>query len=75
MSRDFNPARRAVLKYGALSAASLALWPDHATAVAMPASQPLAELGYAQVRLAPGPLERQVRDNHRLLLNIQGWSE
>ncbi len=75
MSRDFNPARRAVLKYGALSAASLALWPDHATAVAMPASQPLAELGYAQVRLAPGPLERQVRENHRLLLNIQGWSE
>jgi len=70
MSRDFNPARRAVLKYGALSAAGLAFWPDHATAVAPPAPRPLAELGYAQVRLAPGPLERQVRENHRLVLNL-----
>lgn len=56
MSRDFDPARRAVLKYGALSAASLASWPDHATAVVAPTPQPLSGLGYAQVRLAPGPL-------------------
>ena len=31
---------------------------------------PLSELGYADVRLAPGPLERQAAENHRFVLAL-----
>jgi DUF1680 family protein len=70
MTSEFNPARRAILKYGALSTAGLALWPGRSTAAAAMTSAPLGELGYAQVQLGPGPLERQVRENHHLLLHL-----
>lgn len=69
MTSEFNPARRALLKYGALSTAGLALWPD-LPAVAAAMAPPLGELGYAQVRLDPGPLERQLRENHHLVLHL-----
>lgn len=68
MSDDFSPVRRAILKYGALSAAGFALWQGQSRALTAPA--PLDQLGYAQVRLAPGPLEYQVRQNHQLLLQL-----
>ena len=72
MTNAFNPARRAMLKYSALSAAGFALWRSApATGVTMALPSPLAELGYAQVQLAPGPLERQVRQNHRLVLGLE----
>ncbi len=70
MTSQFNPARRAMLKYGALSAAGFALWPGGSDAVTTMSTAPLDQLGYAQVRLAPGPLERQVRENHHLLLQL-----
>jgi uncharacterized protein len=31
---------------------------------------PLAELGYAQVKFDAGPIERQARENHQLVLNL-----
>ena len=70
MTSEFNPARRALLKYGAFSTAGLALWPGHSAAAAAMTPAPLGELGYAQVQLGPGPLERQVRENHHLVLHL-----
>ena len=68
MTREFSPSRRAILKYGALSAAGFVLWSGQSGGVASVASSPLKPLDYANVKLAPGPLERQVQANHRLLL-------
>jgi DUF1680 family protein len=70
MTSEFNPARRALLKYGVLSTAGLALWHGNQTATASAALSPLAELGYAQVQFAPGPLQRQIRENHQLVLHL-----
>ena len=70
MSSQFDPARRTVLKYGALCAAAWGMpRTARSDAAAIPAT-PLSQLGYAQVQLAPGPLERQVRENHRLVLGL-----
>jgi DUF1680 family protein len=70
MTSEFNPARRALLKYGALSAAGFTLWRGDPTAFATTRLPPLDQLGYAQVHLAAGPLERQARENHRLVLSL-----
>ncbi|MGH8158743.1 MAG: beta-L-arabinofuranosidase domain-containing protein [Rhodanobacter sp.] len=70
MSSEFNPARRAILKYGVLSTAGLALWHGNQAAIASAALAPLAELSHGQVQFAPGPLERQARENHHLVLHL-----
>ena len=70
MTNEFNPARRAILKYSALSAAGFTLLRGARAGVPPMSALPLAQLGYAQVQLAPGPLERQVRENHRLVLGL-----
>lgn len=70
MSSEFNPARRALLKYGVLSTAGLTLWQGNQTAIASAAPSPLTELGHAQVQFAPGPLQRQIRENHQLVLHL-----
>ena len=73
MSSQFNPSRRALLKYGVLSAAGLTLWHGNRTAAAtwpLPLPSPLSELRHGQVQFAPGPLERQVRENHQLILHL-----
>ncbi len=67
----FDPARRVLLKAGCLAATGFALagrsrWSAATADVAMP----LTELGYADVRLAPGPLERQAAENHRFVLAL-----
>jgi hypothetical protein len=70
MPHAFNPARRALLKYGAISTAGLAFWPSRSTALVSNNPLPLHELGYAQVSLGTSPLERQTRENHHLVLNL-----
>ncbi|WP_449429329.1 beta-L-arabinofuranosidase domain-containing protein [Rhodanobacter umsongensis] len=71
MTSEFNPARRSILKYGALSTAGLLLWQGSRTAAATPSAlSPLSELRHGQVQFGPGPLERQVRENHHLVLHL-----
>jgi DUF1680 family protein len=78
MSNQFNSGRRSILALGLLAAGG---W-RHAVAVdsakqpavdataAAPAAPVLSELDYGQVRLSAGPLDRQARENHRLVLNL-----
>ncbi|OOG64024.1 hypothetical protein B0E46_08870 [Rhodanobacter sp. B04] len=71
MASEFNPARRSVLKYGALSTAGWLLRQGNPNAAAMSAAlSPLSELHHGQVQFGPGPLERQVRENHQLVLQL-----
>lgn len=70
MTSEFNPARRAILKYGALSTAGLTLWQGNQIAATPAALSPLTELGHGQVQFAPGPLQRQIRENHDLVLHL-----
>jgi DUF1680 family protein len=71
MTREFDPARRTLLKYGALSAAGFTLLRgNRLMAGEFATSAPLDELNYGQVQLAPGPLDRQARENHRLVLGL-----
>ncbi|WP_158885435.1 beta-L-arabinofuranosidase domain-containing protein [Rhodanobacter sp. L36] len=71
MTESFDAARRNVLKLGALSAASLSLFrANRAFADQKTVATPLDELGYAQVQLSSGPLDRQARENHRLVLGL-----
>ena len=67
---DFNPERRAFLRTGANVAGGLALFGGERGAFAASTMQPLTELGYAQVQLAPGPLDKQARENHRFVLGL-----
>ncbi len=68
---EFNPARRGLLKLGALAAGSLALGRGaHAAFAAPTPSSPLAQLAYAQIQLAPGPVDEQARENHRFVLQL-----
>jgi DUF1680 family protein len=73
MSDNINHGRRDVLAFGVLAAVG---W-RHAAFAAGAApdapdapSAPLSELAYWQVRLSAGPLERQARENHRLVLGL-----
>ncbi len=72
MTHEFNPSRRAVLQSAALAAVGLTLLRGSARAhaAATTSATPLQGLGYAQVQFGPGPLDRQARENHRLLLGL-----
>src|SRR5579863_3306463 len=67
---DFNPERRAFLKAGSFAAGGLALFGSERVIFAANTTLPLTELGYAQVQLAPGPLDKQARENHRFVLGL-----
>jgi uncharacterized protein len=73
MSDTVNRGRRDLLAFGALAAVG---WRQAALAASntadAPASPPsaLSELAYGQVRFGAGPLERQARENHRLVLGL-----
>ncbi|GAC1671475.1 MAG: hypothetical protein NVS9B2_18300 [Steroidobacteraceae bacterium] len=69
MRGGFKRGRREVLKAGALLVCGGAF----AAARREPAIEtraPLNELRYGQVKFAPGPVERQARENHELVLNL-----
>jgi uncharacterized protein len=72
--KQINSQRRDVLKYGALAAGGFVLFGSRAALAADKASikvaPPLAELGYAQVQFAPGPLDTQARQNHRFVMDL-----
>ncbi|HEY2463065.1 MAG TPA: beta-L-arabinofuranosidase domain-containing protein [Steroidobacteraceae bacterium] len=70
MSDTINRGRRDLLAFGALAALG---WRKGFSATrgaetAPPA--PLSELAYGQVQLGEGPLARQARQNHRLVLGL-----
>ena len=68
---EFNPARRELLRYGALVAGAFTFCGSSCAAFAARGPvPPLSELGYAQVQLAPGPLDSQARENHRFVLDL-----
>jgi uncharacterized protein len=71
MSDAINSGRRGFLAFGLLAAGG---WRFAAGAAAQPAAEaaaaPLAELRYGQVKLGAGPLDRQARENHRLVLGL-----
>src|ERR1700679_2671283 len=69
MSDTINRSRRDLLAFGMFAVG----WPR--AAFAAPESTdapplPLSELAYGQVRLSAGPLERQARENHRLVMGL-----
>jgi uncharacterized protein len=71
MSESINNTRRGMLALGMLAAGG---WRRLASASSSAGSgvnaAPLAELDYGQVRFGAGPLERQARENHRLVLEL-----
>src|SRR5258706_1575738 len=71
MSDEIDPGRRKLLAAGVLAAGACQLTAfRNSQAFTDPAAAPLTELRYGQVLLDRGPLERQMRDNHRLLLGL-----
>jgi DUF1680 family protein len=66
----FDPARREWLKCGAAAAVGFALASRTDQAQAKPDAAPLDELGYGQVQLGDGPLERQAQENRRFVLSL-----
>ena len=68
----FERSRRNLLKAGALLGCGGVLGVGAASrrALAIESHAPLDELRYAQVQFAPGPVDRQARENHRLVLNL-----
>lgn len=63
--------RRRLLAAGALVTGSCALSAASiCQALTLKPAPPLTQLRYGQVRLRAGPLERQARENHQLLLNL-----
>jgi DUF1680 family protein len=81
MPGNINSGRRRFLVAGALAAAG---WRQAARAATRDAVEtgavhtgavqtalaPLAELDYGQVKFAAGPIDRQARENHRLVLGL-----
>ena len=70
MSNSINLGRRGFLALGVAAAVAwrdLSLAAEHAADA--PAA-PLAELAYGNVQFSAGPLERQARENHRLVLGL-----
>ena len=67
--RNHDRSRRDFLRHG-VAVGSLALLPWSRGAHAQSETRPLAELGYAQVQFADGPLQRQAEQNHRFLLAL-----
>ena len=71
MTSGFERGRREVLKAGTLLVCDGVLGVTGIRrALAIETRAPLSELRYAQVKFAPGPVERQVRENHQLVLNL-----
>jgi len=70
---NINSGRRKLLAFGLLAARG---WRHAVAAVSAKPSvldtgaAPLSELNYGQVRLSDGPLDRQARENHRLVLDL-----
>ncbi len=70
-NRSINWTRRRLLAAGALAAGGGGLIaPSLCRALAPRAAPPLAQLDYGQVQLLPGPLQRQARENHQLVLHL-----
>ncbi len=69
MDSGFERGRREVLKAGALLVCGGAFAAAR-RAPAVETRAPLNELRYGQVKFAPGPVERQERENHELVLNL-----
>jgi len=70
MSDSVNRGRRDFLKQGVFAAVG---WRHVALAAGTAADAPalpLSELAYGQVRFSDGPIERQARENHRLVLGL-----
>jgi DUF1680 family protein len=70
MSDSIDRGRRDLLAFGALAAVG---WRQAAFAAREVTSAPpalLSELAYGQVQFSAGPLERQARENHRLVLEL-----
>ena len=74
MDDRIDEGRRRLLAFGALAAAgwrcAAAAQQRGATSFATPAAAPLAELDYGAVQFGEGPLARQARANHRLVLGL-----
>lgn len=67
----FERGRREMLKAGALLVCGGAIGVAGARrALAVEPHAPLDELRYAQVQFEPGPVDRQARENHQLVLNL-----
>ncbi len=68
---SFERGRRDMLKAGALLVCGGALGAAGARrALAVEPQAPLGELHYAQVQFDAGPVQRQARENHALVLNL-----
>ena len=70
MADSINRGRRDLLALGALAAVG---WRQAAFAAREAPDAPpsaLSELAYGQVRFSDGPLQRQARENHRLVLGL-----
>jgi hypothetical protein len=71
MADNVNSGRRSFLALSVLAAGGLRYAIDSASQANTDSSAaPLTELGYGQVQLSEGPLERQARENHRLVLSL-----
>jgi len=69
--RSFERGRREALKAGTLLVCGGAFaTAGIRRALAVDTRAPLDELRYAQVKFEPGPVERQLRENHQLVLNL-----
>jgi hypothetical protein len=71
MSDNINHGRRGFLAFGLIAAGG---WPSIVCAAnqefANAAVAPLSECTYGQVQFSAGPLDRQARENHRLVLGL-----
>src|ERR1700675_1364172 len=70
MSDHINSGRRSLLAFGLLAAGGWRYAARASQGVADATAAPLAELKYGQVQFGAGPLARQARENHRLVLSL-----
>src|SRR5258708_31836908 len=70
MADSVNRGRRDFLGLGVLAAVGWRHAALAAGAAADAPALPLSELAYGQVRFSDGPIERQARENHRLVLGL-----
>jgi DUF1680 family protein len=70
MPDHINHRRRSLLALGVLAAGAWRRIAYAASQEAADAPAPLSELDYGQVQFGAGPLERQARENHRLVLGL-----
>jgi DUF1680 family protein len=70
MSDFIDRGRRDLLAFGVFAAVAWRKAAAAASRAAQAPPAPLAELAYGQVQFGAGPLERQARENHRLVLSL-----